>query len=80
MSKDEWKPVWWRDPHGMHVKAVVGPPSKTGKTVRIRAWFKYGGMVERCVNPKNLFPRSRDNETAENDLSLASEHGERAQG
>lgn len=54
-----WRPVWWLScfgAKGKKIKAIVGNPSKTGKTVRIRAYFK-GGMVERNVKPENLEPR-----------------------
>jgi hypothetical protein len=60
---EQWVPVWWyRLTYGTRerVKAIAGNPSKTGKTVHIRANFKQGGMVDRHVNPKNLEPRSTD--------------------
>lgn len=56
---EKWVPVWWLScfsAKGKKIKAIAGNPSRTGKTVRIRAYFK-GGMVERNVSPKNLEPR-----------------------
>ena len=56
---ETWLPVWWTScfsAKGKRIKAIAGNPSKTGKTVRIRAYFK-GGVVERSVSPKNLEPR-----------------------
>lgn len=58
---EKWVPVWWnRVTYGVHqrIRAIAGNPSKTGKTVRIRARFSSGDMVERSISPKNLEPRT----------------------
>lgn len=57
---EQWVPVWWHRRKGERIQAIAGNPSLTGKTVRVRASFKFGGQVERYVNPKNLEPRSQD--------------------
>jgi hypothetical protein len=56
---EKWVPVWWLScigKKGQRVKAIAGNPSRTGKTVRIRA-EGIGGMIERHVKPENLEPR-----------------------
>lgn len=66
-QKEVWRPVWWnRCVYGSleRIKAIAGPPSKSGKTVHIRAWYP-GGMVERTVKPANIEPRSTADGRAE---------------
>jgi hypothetical protein len=57
---EKWIPVWWLTCYGkkgQRIRAIAGNPSRTGKTIRIRAQG-IGGMIERSVKPKNLEPRS----------------------
>jgi hypothetical protein len=56
---EQWVPVWWnRCTYGTleRIKAIAGNPSKSGKTIHIRAHYT-GGMVDRHVKPDNLEPR-----------------------
>lgn len=53
----KWHRVWWRQWDGTIVKAVAGPRSRTGKTVRVRYYITGCGQIERHVSPKNVSPR-----------------------
>lgn len=53
----KWRRVWWRQWDGTMVKAIAGPRSKTGRTVRVRHYVQGQGQIERYINPKNVSPR-----------------------
>jgi hypothetical protein len=56
-ASDRWVAVWWTMWDGERVKAIAGPLSRTGKTVKVRYYITGQGQIERNVSPKSVEPR-----------------------